>query len=205
MYSKFIKRILDIFISITGIILFSPFYILIIIILSQIKKNDGIFFFQNRPGKDEQIFRLIKFKTMNDKKDHLGRLLPDNQRITKIGRFLRKTSLDEIPQLINVLKGEMSIIGPRPLAIQYLPYYSQTEKKRHSIRPGITGLAQVMGRKALKWEERFKLDVQYVESVSFYLDIKILILTIIKVIKRENVEGSLNIDFDKYRINSTQK
>jgi lipopolysaccharide/colanic/teichoic acid biosynthesis glycosyltransferase len=201
MYNYFFKRIIDISVSLISLIVFSPIFLLISLILYFSKSNGGIIFYQNRPGKNEKVFKLIKFKTMNDTRDGDGKLLPDSQRISKIGKTLRKTSLDELPQLINVLKGEMSLIGPRPLAVQYLPYYNKIERTRHNARPGITGLAQVMGRKSLTWEERFEYDVKYVQSISFKLDVKILLLTFVKVIKRENVEGSANIDFDKYRMN----
>lgn len=204
MYNNFFKRIIDIILSLISLIVFSPIFLLVSIILYFSKSNGGIIFYQNRPGKNEKVFKLIKFKTMNDAKDTNGKLLPDSKRISKIGKILRKTSLDELPQLINVLKGEMSIIGPRPLAVQYLPYYSEIERMRHHVRPGITGLAQVNGRKSLTWEERFKWDVKYVQEISFILDLRIMFLTVVKVLKRENVEGILNIDFDKHRIKETK-
>ena len=154
------------------------------------------FFFQTRPGKNEKLFQIIKFKTMNDKKDAAGNLLSDAERLTPIGSFVRKTSLDEIPQLLNVLKGDMSLIGPRPLLIQYLPLYNSIQKKRHDIRPGITGWAQVNGRNAISWEQKFEYDVWYVENCTFLLDVKILLLTVKKVFKREGIsqEGSATTD-----------
>ena len=165
--------------------------------------NGKPFFYQLRPGKGERIFRIIKFKTMNDRCDANGQLLPDAERLTKIGAFVRKTSLDEIPQLLNVLKGDMSVIGPRPLLVKYLPYYSKREQLRHTVRPGITGLAQVNGRNKLNWDDRLELDAQYVENLSFLLDIKILFRTIINVLLRKDIAVGY-IDLDDYRKNRNE-
>jgi undecaprenyl phosphate N,N'-diacetylbacillosamine 1-phosphate transferase len=186
MYRKIIKPIFDFFVATLGLIVLFPILLLIIIILS-ISNAGNPFFFQLRPGKDEKIFKLVKFKTMNDKRDKKGELLSDAERLTKIGKFIRKTSLDEIPQLINVVKGDMSLIGPRPLLVQYLPLYNEEQKRRHSVKPGITGLAQVNGRNAISWEQKFEYDVQYVDEISFWGDMKILFSTILKVFKSEGI------------------
>ena len=171
-YPKIIKRIFDFLFSLILLIIASPF-VLIIIILLFFANNGTPFFYQKRPGKDEKLFNIIKFKTMNDKKNERGELLSDTERLTFIGKIIRKTSLDEIPQLINVLKGDMSIIGPRPLLIRYLPYYTKEERKRHSIRPGITGLAQISGRNFLNWDDRLSKDVEYANNISLKMDLKI--------------------------------
>ena len=181
-----IKRILDIFVSMVFLILLSPVILLITVLL--IFANGGKpIFYQRRPGRNEKIFTIYKFKTMTDGRDSEGNLLPDGQRLTQIGRLIRKSSLDEIPQLFNVLKGDMSFIGPRPLIIRYLPYYPEEEKIRHSVRPGISGLAQVSGRNVLKWDDRLKKDIEYVENLSFFLDMKILLLTFLKVVQSKDV------------------
>lgn len=201
MYKKYIKRLLDIVISLTALIILSP-VMLIVAILVRIKLGSPVIFKQERPGKDEKIFKLYKFRSMSDKKDENGKLLPDAERLTKFGKILRATSLDELPELVNILKGEMSLIGPRPLAVCYLPYYNEEEKKRHSVRPGLTGLAQINGRNALNWEERFSYDIEYVENISFTNDLKILFKTVYKVFKRDGVvtRGTgKTIDFDEYR------
>lgn len=201
MYKKYIKRLLDIILSLIAIIITFPIF-LIIGVLVLIFLGQPAIFRQERPGKDEKIFKLYKFRTMNKKKDKDGNLLPDKDRLTKFGKFLRKTSLDEIPEFLNILKGDMSLIGPRPLAISYLPYYNEVERHRHDIRPGLTGLAQVNGRNGLQWEKRFAYDIEYVNNVSFILDVKIVFLTIIKVLKSSDISirGTGNvIDFDKYR------
>jgi len=181
MYKKFIKRLLDVILSLLGLLLLSPIFILVIIGL-YISNNGKPFFLQARPGLNEKIFKIIKFRTMNDKKDEKGNLLSDAERLTSIGAFVRKTSLDEIPQLINVLKGDMSVVGPRPLLPDYLPFYSDFQKKRHQVKSGITGWAQVNGRNAISWEQKFEYDVWYVNNVSFSIDLKILFLTIKKII-----------------------
>lgn len=185
-YRKFVKRIVDFFVAILGLVILSPIFIIVMIGLYF--ANEGKpFFFQRRPGKCEKLFSIIKFKTMNDKKDANGNLLPDSERLTPIGAFVRKTSLDEIPQLINVLKGDMSLIGPRPLLPQYLPLYNDDQKRRHNVRPGITGWAQVNGRNAISWTKKFELDVWYVDHVSFFTDMKVFFTTFKKVFKSEGI------------------
>lgn len=186
MYKNFFKRLFDFIIALIGLIVLSPIFILVTIGL-YVANQGKPFFFQTRPGKDEKLFRIVKFKTMNDKKDSEGNLLSDAERLTTIGRFVRKTSLDEIPQLINVLKGDMSLIGPRPLLVQYLTLYNAEQKKRHDVRPGITGWAQVNGRNAISWQQKFEYDVWYVNHISLLLDIKILFLTVKKVFVREGI------------------
>ena len=207
MYKKFIKRLLDIILSLFGLIILSP-VILIVAILVRIKLGSPVIFKQKRPGKNEKIFTLYKFRSMSDKKDENGKLLPDKERLTKFGKVLRATSLDELPELVNILKGDMSLIGPRPLAVCYLPYYNEIEKHRHDVRPGLTGLAQINGRNALNWEDRFNLDIEYVNNITFFNDIKILFKTIYKVIKKDDVvvsgTGSVK-DFNKYRIEQLEK
>ena len=180
MYKKYLKEFFDFFAALTAILLCSPIFIIITIAL-YFANNGKPFFFQLRPGKAGKPFKIVKFKTMNDKKDKEDNLLPDAQRLTKIGSFVRKTSLDEIPQLLNVLKGDMSLIGPRPLLVEYLPLYNKIQKRRHEVKPGITGWAQVNGRNAICWEKKFEYDAWYVENCSFLLDLKILFLTIKKV------------------------
>lgn len=181
MYKNFLKRVIDFLIAFIGLVFLSPIFILVTICL--FFANDGKpFFFQARPGKKEKIFRIIKFKTMNDKTDAQGTLLSDSERLTTVGKIVRKTSLDELPQLINVLKGDMSIIGPRPMLPEYLPLYSEKHKKRHNVRPGITGLAQVKGRNQMKFSERFDNDVFYVDNLSFLLDVRIILLTVKSVL-----------------------
>lgn len=186
MYKNYFKRALDFFSALIGIIILSPVFLLVIIGLFFANQGKP-FFFQSRPGKNERIFKIVKFKTMNDKKAPNGNLLPDAERLTKIGSFVRKTSLDEIPQLINVLKGDMSLIGPRPLLIQYLPLYNDFQKRRHEVRPGITGWAQVNGRNAISWKQKFEYDIWYVDNLNWRLDVKILFLTIKKVFVREGI------------------
>lgn len=193
LYQHYFKRFFDLTASVLGFLVLSPIFILVMIIL-WIDYKGSPFFLQERPGKDEKIFKIIKFKTMNDKKDASGNLLSNRARITKLGQFIRRYSLDEIPQLLNVVKGDMSLIGPRPLVVLYLPYYNETERKRHSVRPGITGLAQVKGRNSLVWEDRFALDVQYVENLGFSLDVKILFWTMIKMVSKSEVA----IDQDEF-------
>lgn len=187
MYNNLFKRVLDLFISIVVIIILFPVFITVCFVLL-IQMDGKPFYFQKRVGKKNRIFKLIKFKSMNDKKGEDGVLLKDTQRLTKFGKFIRKASLDELPQVINVLKGDMSIVGPRPLLPEYLPYYSEKHAKRHNVRPGITGLAQISGRNDLKFSERFNLDVEYVETVSFMLDIKILIKTFFKLFKSNEIK-----------------
>lgn len=201
MYKKYIKRLVDIICALSAIVVFSWLYI-IVAVLVRIKLGSPIIFKQARPGKDEKIFTLYKFRTMTNEKDENGELLPDKDRLTKFGTFLRKTSLDELPEAFNILKGDMSVVGPRPLAIQYLPYYNEQENKRHEVRPGLSGLAQVNGRNATNWPERFAYDLEYVNNISFLLDIKIVFKTIKKVFISEGVvvRGTNEIvDFDAYR------
>jgi undecaprenyl phosphate N,N'-diacetylbacillosamine 1-phosphate transferase len=187
-YTRFVKRLIDLGVALTGLVLLAPVQVLLILLL-YIYNDKNIFFVQERPGKHERIFKLVKFKTMNDRKDAAGNLLRDKERMTRVGRFLRSTSLDELPQLFNVLVGDMSLIGPRPLLVRYLPLYNREQSRRHEVRPGITGWAQVNGRNALSWNERFKLDVWYVDNVSLALDVKIAWRTLIKVFKREGVNA----------------
>jgi len=189
MYSSFIKRILDFGISFCLLIILFPIILLIsILLLFQNKGNP--FFFQNRPGKNEKKIRIMKFKSMTDEKDKQGNLLSDKERITKFGNFIRKTSLDELPQLLNVLMGDMSLVGPRPLLFKYLPLYSKEQKRRHEVKPGITGWAQVNGRNTISWNKKFEFDVYYVNNISFLLDLKIIWLTLVKVLKSEGVNQS---------------
>ena len=188
MYRKYIKRVIDFVISLVGLLVLSPVLLLVTIALA-IANSGKPFFLQMRPGKNERIFKIIKFKTMNDNRDEHGQLLPDKERLTPVGAFVRKTSLDELPQLINVLKGDMALIGPRPLLPQYLPLYTKEQRRRHEVRPGITGWAQVNGRNAISWTKKFELDIWYVENISFSTDLKILFRTIKKVLIREGISA----------------
>jgi len=197
----FFKKIFDFLIAYITFIIFLPVFIFVIFLLLITGKTATIFFTQKRPGKNGKIFKLIKFKTMNDKKDENGNLLPDSERLTKIGKFIRKTSLDEIPQLINVIKGDMSLIGPRPLLPEYLDLYDDFQKRRHEVKPGITGWAQVNGRNAISWEQKFKYDVWYVDNVSFLIDLKILLLTIKKVFKSEGINAENTATVEKFKGN----
>ena len=199
MYKHFIKRILDFIIVFCALLILWPILLLITIWLHFANKGAGAFFFQERPGKDERIFKVIKFKTMTDERDENGKLLPDAVRLTKVGRFVRSTSIDELPQLINVLKGDMALIGPRPLMPKYLPLYSPEQRRRHEVRPGITGWAQINGRNNISWPKKFELDVWYVDHCSFALDVKIILMTIKKVLFREDIskEGeATTVPFD---------
>ena len=201
MYKNILKPIFDYTFSFLLILILSPLLLLLIILLYFFNQKN-VFFFQSRPGKNERVFRIIKFKTMTDEKDQNGNLLPDEKRLTKMGKFVRKTSLDELPQLFNVLKGDMSFIGPRPLLVYYLPCYNETELHRHDVKPGISGWAQVNGRNNLSWEERFALDVEYVEKCSFLFDVKIVLITIKKVLMKADIvekEVDYIIAFDEYR------
>lgn len=192
MYAKFFKRLFDFLLSLTAILVLSPI-LLILTVIGAIAMGGNPFFTQLRPGKidkktgKEKIFKLVKFRTMSNKKDKNGNLLPDDQRLNKYGRILRSTSLDELPELWNILKGDMAIVGPRPLLVSYLPYYTEKERKRHDVRPGLTGLAQVSGRNTVSWEKRFELDVEYVEKISFIKDIKIVLLTVKKVLGKSGI------------------
>lgn len=207
-YRKYIKRILDFIGALIMLIVLSPLLLVVTVWLHFANKGAGAFFTQERPGKDERIFKLYKFKSMTDERDSEGNLLPDGKRLTPVGRFIRKTSLDELPQLWNVLKGDMSFIGPRPLLVQYLPYYSDRERKRHCVLPGISGLAQVSGRNSISWDEQLELDVYYVENISFFLDLKICLTTIKKVLSQESVAvipGDVGEPLDKERENHKNK
>ena len=188
MYNNFFKRLIDFTLSLLAVIFLSPL-LLLLMIVGFIEMSGNPFFTQQRPGKNEKIFKLIKFRTMNNKKDKFGNLLPDEVRLTKYGKFLRSTSLDELPELFNILKGDMSIVGPRPLLVKYLPYYNAEEKHRHDAVPGLTGLAQVSGRNALSWEDKFALDLKYVSNITFCGDIKIILQTVGKVFKREGISS----------------
>ena len=194
MYGSFIKRSIDFLFALTVFVSLSPI-LLIVAILLWINNKGRVFFIQERPGKNEKLFKVIKFKTMNDRRDEHGKLLPDKIRLTPVGKFIRTTSLDELPQMINVLKGDMSLIGPRPLLPKYLPLYNQQQERRHDVRPGITGWAQVNGRNAISWQKKFEYDVWYVDNLGFLLDVKIVWLTIIKIFKREGIteQGSATI------------
>lgn len=201
MYGKFVKRLIDIIVSGLGLIILSP-VLLILCILVRVKLGSPVLFTQERPGKDEKIFKLYKFRSMTDERDENRELLPDEVRLTRFGKLLRSTSLDELPELLNILKGDMSLIGPRPLLVRYLPYYTEEERHRHDVRPGLTGLAQVNGRNALGWEDRFAYDLQYVKNLSFGMDIKVLGMTVGKVLKRSGTLSGAEqtvADFDVYR------
>ncbi len=197
-YSVFIKRLLDIIISAIILVIFSWLYI-ILAILVRVKLGSPVLFKQPRPGKNEKIFNMYKFRTMTDEKDENGNLLPDEVRLTAFGKKLRSTSLDELPEFLNILKGDMSFIGPRPLLVKYLPYYNERERLRHSIRPGLTGYAQAHGRNAISWEQKFEYDIWYVEHLSFVLDIKVIIDTIKTVLSHDGVVLNALEDFDEYR------
>ncbi|MEQ9376674.1 MAG: sugar transferase [Imperialibacter sp.] len=200
MYVFLFKRLIDISVAATLLVLVSPVLVSLSVILV-ISNRGKPFFFQNRPGKNGVLFRVIKFKTMNDKRDSMGNLLKDSERITRVGRLVRSTSLDEIPQLFNVLKGEMSLVGPRPLLIQYLPLYNDQQARRHEVRPGITGWAQVNGRNSISWEQRFTFDLYYVDNVSLSLDMKILFLTIKKVFMKEGINSAKDVTMEAFKGN----
>lgn len=196
MYKNFFKRIIDFMLSLIGLILISPVLIVVAIWLT-ISNKGSAFFLQDRPGKNGRIFKVVKFKTMTDEKDASGKLLPDDQRLTSVGKFVRSTSLDEIPQLINVLKGDMSLIGPRPLLPQYLTLYSKEQARRHEVRPGITGWAQVNGRNAISWTRKFEFDIEYIDNISLAMDMKIIFATVKKVFVREGIsqEGQATMEY----------
>ena len=197
MYRNFFKQVIDVTISLLVFILLLPVFLIVTILLA-IANNGKPFFFQPRPGKNEIMFKVIKFKTMNDRRDKNGELLPDADRLTSVGKFVRKTSLDEIPQLINVIKGDMSLVGPRPLLVDYLPLYNAEQKRRHNVRPGITGWAQVNGRNAISWEKKFQYDVWYVDNISLLLDIKICWMTVQKVIKTEGISSATSATMERF-------
>ncbi len=199
MYRNCFKRLIDLIIVLCALALIWPFLLIITVWLHFEHKGAGAFFYQERPGKDEKIFKVIKYKTMTDERDTEGNLLPDEQRLTKVGKFVRSMSIDELPQLINVLKGDMALIGPRPLLVQYLPLYSKEQARRHEVRPGITGWAQCNGRNSISWTKKFELDVWYVDHISFLLDLKIIFMTIKKVFVREGINSDNDAtmeDFD---------
>ncbi len=200
MYKNIIKPIFDFLIALTGFLVLSPVFLVITVFLF-IANSGKPFFLQNRPGKNEKIFKVVKFKTMNDKTDENGNLLPDEKRLTKIGKFIRKTSLDEIPQLLNVIKGDMSLIGPRPLLPEYLDLYNDFQKRRHEVKPGITGWAQVNGRNAISWQKKFEYDVWYVDNLSFLLDLKIIFLTLKKIVKSEGISSENSATAEKFKGN----
>ena len=203
MYKNFIKPAIDFVLALVGFLFLSPVFVLVAIGL--FFANDGKpFFFQLRPGKDGKIFKIIKFKTMTDKKDENGNLLPDADRLTKIGSFVRKTSLDEIPQLLNVIKGDMSLVGPRPLLPKYLELYNDFQRRRNEVKPGITGWAQVNGRNSISWEKKFEYDVWYVDNVSFLLDVKILIMTVLKVVKSEGINEQGQATSNEFKGNNIE-
>jgi lipopolysaccharide/colanic/teichoic acid biosynthesis glycosyltransferase len=197
-YEKFFKRPFDFFVSLFALIILSPI-LLIIAVLVRIKLGNPVIFKQKRPGLNEKIFTLYKFRTMTDKKDESGELLPDSVRLTKFGKFLRSTSIDELPALINIIKGNMSIVGPRPLLIEYLDLYTEEQRKRHEVRPGLSGYAQVNGRNTLTWEDKFKLDIVYVNNVSFRHDIGIILKTILKVLKREGINSKTSVTMEPFK------
>lgn len=197
MYAKYIKRPLDFVLSLFALVVLSPLLVLLAVIGVFAMKGNP-FFMQLRPGKDEKIFKLVKFRTMTCEKDADGKLLPDEQRLTKYGKFLRSTSLDELPELLNILVGDMSIVGPRPLLPEYLPYYTEEEKHRHDVRPGLTGWAQVNGRNAIEWESKFRYDVQYVRNITFLRDVHIIFLTVGKVFKREDISSDTSATMEAF-------
>lgn len=201
MYKNFFKRLFDFIISACVLLIIWPILLLITIFLHFSNHGAGAFFTQSRPGKNGKIFKLIKFKSMTDERDADGNLLPDAQRLTKVGKFIRSTSLDELPQLINVFKGDMALIGPRPLLPEYLPLYSKEQARRHEVRPGITGWAQVHGRNAISWQEKFRLDVWYADHCSLAIDLKIIWLTIMKVVKREGISSSTSVTMEPFKGN----
>ncbi|WP_373802695.1 sugar transferase [Bacteroides heparinolyticus] len=202
MYRNGIKRVLDFCLALIALLVLSPLLLVITIWLHFANKGAGAFFTQERPGKDEKIFKLYKFKSMTDERDADGKLLPDAERLTPVGRFIRKTSLDELPQLWNVLRGDMSFVGPRPLLVQYLPLYSKEQARRHEVRPGITGWAQVNGRNAISWQAKFKHDVWYVDHISMTLDMKIILMTVEKVLRRKDISSETNVTMDEFTGNN---
>ena len=204
MYQKYFKRLVDIVCALAAIIVFSWLYI-IVAILVRIKLGSPVIFKQPRPGKDEKIFNLYKFRTMTDERDENGELLPDDVRLTKFGRLLRSTSLDELPEAFNILKGDMSVVGPRPLLVRYLPYYTEEERHRHDVRPGLTGLAQVNGRNTITWEEKFAKDIEYVNNITFCKDVKIIFQTVLKAAKRSDIRVGKEFVVEKFIDSRTKK
>ncbi|MBQ8070235.1 MAG: sugar transferase [Bacteroidales bacterium] len=202
MYKHFFKRLFDFLIALVALLLIGWFLIIVAIWLHFANKGAGAFFFQERPGKDEKIFKVIKFKTMTDERDAEGNLLPDEKRLTKVGKFVRSTSVDELPQLINVLKGDMALIGPRPLLVQYLPLYSPEQRRRHEVRPGISGWAQCHGRNAITWTEKFKLDVWYVDHCTLWTDIKVIFITVKNVLMRKDINSATSATMEFFTGNN---
>ena len=200
MYKNFIKRILDIILSFLALVILSPLLILTAILI-RIKLGEPVFFKQLRPGKNEKIFGILKFRTMTDAKDENGNLLPDEIRLTRFGQFLRSTSIDELPELLNILNGDMSIVGPRPLLVQYLERYNEEQKHRHDVKPGLTGLAQVNGRNGITWEEKFHYDLEYVKNITFYGDCKIIFQTVMKVFGREGISSTTSVTMEEFKGN----
>lgn len=198
LYISIVKPVADFTVSLTVFVIFLPLFLVLVLLLA-IANNGKPFFFQRRPGKNERIFKVVKFKTMNDKKDKDGNLLSDAERLTPVGSFIRKTSLDELPQMINVIKGDMSIVGPRPLLVEYLPLYNDIQKHRHDVKPGITGWAQTNGRNAIGWKQKFEYDVWYVQNISFALDFKILLRTVLKVFKSEGISSDTSVTMEKFK------
>jgi undecaprenyl phosphate N,N'-diacetylbacillosamine 1-phosphate transferase len=203
-YERFIKRPQDLFCSLLALIVLSPLFIILVMFV-QIKMGSPVLFTQDRPGKDGKIFKLHKFRTMTDQRDENGKLLADEQRLTKFGRFLRSTSLDELPALINILKGDMAVVGPRPLLVSYLERYDEHQARRHEVRPGLTGLAQISGRNALSWEDRFNLDVEYVDNISFLKDWKIIFKTVEIVLKKEGINSSTSTTMEEFKGSTKSK
>lgn len=197
MYRSFFKRVFDFILSLTAIIILSP-VLLLLTVIGAFRMGGNPFFTQDRPGKDGKVFKLVKFKSMNNKRDERGELLPDEKRLTSYGHFIRNTSLDELPELINILKGDMAIVGPRPLLVRYLTRYNKTQARRHEVRPGLTGLAQVNGRNAISWEDKFRYDVEYVDNLSLLLDIKIILKTALKVIKRDGISSESSATMEEF-------
>ena len=197
MYRNFFKRMLDFILSLMAIVLLFPILVFLTITGAFLMVGNP-FFTQERPGKDGKIFKLVKFRSMNNKRDERGELLPDEKRLTYYGKFLRNTSFDELPELINILKGDMAIVGPRPLLVRYLTRYSKTQARRHEVRPGLTGLAQVNGRNAISWEEKFRYDVEYVDNLSLMLDIKIILMTVLKVVKRDGISSENSATMEEF-------
>lgn len=198
MYKNFFKRLIDFILSLVSLLVLSPILI-VFAILIRLKLGSPIFFRQPRPGKDEKIFEILKFRTMTDERDSEGNLLPDDVRLTKFGQFLRSTSIDELPELINILKGDMAVVGPRPLLVKYLPLYNEEQKRRHSVRPGLTGLAQVNGRNAITWEQKFKYDVEYVDNITFIGDCKIILQTALKVLQRKDISSQTSVTMEEFK------
>ena len=197
MYRSFFKRVFDFILSLTAIIILSP-VLLLLTVIGAFLMGGNPFFTQDRPGKDGKVFKLVKFKSMNNKRDERGELLPDEKRLTSYGQFIRNTSFDELPELINILKGDMAVVGPRPLLVRYLTRYSKTQARRHEVRPGLTGLAQVNGRNAISWEEKFRYDVEYVDNLSLMLDIKIILMTVLKVVKRDGISSENSATMEEF-------